>query len=56
MRTFDPEPDRSSHDPGIEIRDIMTGFQGVAHREDGSSVKVWAPTEQQARAKAEAEL
>lgn len=44
------------HPAGVEVRDVASGWQGVAHHGDGSVTKVWAPTEAKAERKAVARL
>lgn len=41
------------HPRGTETRDLLSGWQGVAHHGDGRVTKVWAPTEDEAERKAE---
>jgi len=40
------------HPEGVETRNVMPGWQGVAHHGDGTATKVWAVTEDGAERKA----
>jgi len=44
--------EQEGHPEGVETRDLLTGWQGVAHHGDGTVTKVWAVTEAKAEAKA----
>jgi len=46
----------SEHSSGVETRELMSGYQGVAHHGDGSVTKVWRPTESAAERAAEKRL
>jgi hypothetical protein len=36
----------------VEVRDVASGWQGVAHHGDGTATKTWKPTEDAAEAAA----
>jgi hypothetical protein len=44
---------QSPFEPGVEVRKVRPGWQGVAYDGDGGAVKVWAPTEDEAKRKAQ---
>jgi len=43
----------ADHPTGIETRECASGWQAVLHNGDGTSVKFWGPTEQQAERRAQ---
>lgn len=45
--------DKAGFDPSIETRDVASGFEGIVNHDDGTATKVWAPTEEAAREKAQ---
>lgn len=42
----------SEFEKGIETREVTSGYQGIVKHGDGRATKFWAPTEDEARAKA----